>query len=221
MARFSHWLVALACLASPLAVQSELKVGEVSRRIELHYNRLATFQTEFEQVLTYAGIERDRERGTLYLLRPQRMRWEYSKPKGKLLVGNGQILETYNPYSNQVRKLRLEDSADLRGPLSFLLGRLDFSRQFKNLELTEIDGRLALVGEGRTGKEVYGRVEFYFEPDEDFRLSALKAYGRDESITDFRFWNEKTNETLETRLFTFQAPAGAEILPETSLGGDR
>ena len=179
MARFLCCLVGLLGLAGPLAAQSEPSVKEVARGIELHYNRLATFQTEFEQTLSYAGRERVREHGTLYLLRPQRMRWEYARPKGKLLVGDGQTLEMYNPYTNQVRKVRLDDSADLRAPLSFLLGRLDFSRQFKNLRFERIEGRRVLAGEGRTGREAYGRVEFYFEPDEDYRLSALKVFGRE------------------------------------------
>ncbi len=221
MARFLLLLPVAFCLLSPASARSELSVKEAARAIELHYNRLATFQTEFEQKMTYAGQVRADEQGTLYLLRPQRMRWEYSKPDGKLLVGDGSLLETYNPYTNQVRRVRIDNTADLRAPLSFLLGRLDFSRQFKNLRFEQIDGKTALVGEGRSGKEAYDRVEFYFEPDEDYRLAALKVHGRDESITEFRFWNEVDNKTLGPELFVFEAPAGAEILPETSLSEDR
>ncbi len=220
MARFLHLLAAAVCLTTSLPGQ-DASVGDVARSIELHYNRLATFQTDFEQTLQYAGRERAREQGTLYLLRPQRMRWEYQRPEGKLLVGDGRTLEMYNPYTNQARKVRIDESADLRAPLSFLLGRLDFSRQFKDLHFEEIEGRRVLVGDGRTGREAYGRVEFSFEPSEDYRLSALKVFGRDESITDFRFWNETTNQQLDPDLFVFQAPAGAEVLPETSLDGGR
>ena len=221
MARLVFGLAATLACAGALAAQPADGVGQTARRIELHYNRLATFQTEFEQKQTYHGRELDLERGRLYLLRPQKMRWEYSRPEGKLLVGDGRVLETYNPYTNQTRKIRFDSSADLRAPLSFLLGRLDFSRQFKNLRFEDRDGRRVLVGEGRTGQEAYSSVEFHFEPEEDYRLSALKVFGRDESITEFRFWNEETNRPLGAELFVFVAPDGAEILPETSLEGGR
>jgi outer membrane lipoprotein carrier protein len=210
---------ALFCLmlSAPLLHGQEPSVGEVRKAIELHYNRLATLSIDFSQTLSFGGASRPAESGTVLLYRPQRMRWDYRQPKGKLLIGDGQRLFQYNPHTNQVRTILLDESVDLRAPLSFLLGRLDFSRQFKNLRFETIDGKRALVGEGRTGQEAYTTVEFYFEPEQDFRLSALRAHGQDESVTDFLFSNERTNPRLDEKLFVFEAPAGAEVLPETAL----
>jgi outer membrane lipoprotein carrier protein len=210
---------ALFCLmlSAPLVPGQEPSVGEVTKAIELHYNRLATLSIDFSQTLSFGGASRPAETGTVLLYRPQRMRWDYRQPKGKLLIGDGQRLFQYNPHTNQVRTILLDESVDLRAPLSFLLGRLDFSRQFKNLRFETIDGKRALVGEGRTGQEAYTTVEFYFEPEQDFRLSALRAHGQDESVTDFLFSNERTNPRLDEKLFVFEAPAGAEVLPETAL----
>jgi outer membrane lipoprotein carrier protein len=210
---------ALFCLMlpAPLLQGQQASVGDVTRAIELHYNRLATLSIDFRQTLSFGGASRPAESGTVMLYRPQRMRWDYREPKGKLLVGDGQRLYQYNPYTNQVRTILLDQSVDLRAPLSFLLGRLDFSRQFKNLRFETIGGKRALVGEGRTGQESYTTVEFYFEPAQDYRLSSIRAHGQDESVTDFVFSNERTNPPLDEKLFTFKAPAGAEILPETAL----
>jgi outer membrane lipoprotein carrier protein len=183
--------------------------------IELRYNRLAGLRADFEQILSYAGRVRVHERGELALLRPQRMRWDYSTPKGKLLVSDGELLKMYSPLTNQVRIVRLTDSADMRAPLSFLLGRLNFSRQFRNLRLETIDGGTTVVGEGRSGKEAFTTVEFHYEPD--FRLNRLKVVGRDESVTEFRFANEQINPSLQASLFEFNPPAEAELLPETTL----
>lgn len=210
-------LLLLALPMSSLEAQPT-SVGDVSRAIELHYNRLATLSIDFEQTLSYGGSSRPAESGTVSLLRPNRMRWDYDDPKGKVLVGDGQRLFMFNPYTNQVRTVLLNESVDLRAPLSFLLGRLDFSRQFRDLRFEMIDGNRALVGEGRSGREAYSTVEFYFDPEQDYRLTHLRAHGHDESVTDFIFSNELTNPRLDEALFTFEAPAGAEILPETELG---
>ncbi len=188
--------------------------------MELHYNRLATLQTEFEQTLVYGGTPRAIERGTLYLYRPQKMRWEYTKPSGKLLVGDGQTLKMFNPLTNQVRTMTLTDTADMRAPLAFLLGRLNLRRQFKNLELTTIDGHPVMVGEGRTGKEGYTKVEFYYDPKADFRLDKVKVQGRDDSTTIFAFGNEILNVRLDEKMFDFTPPPGAEVLSEQAIGAE-
>lgn len=207
--------VFLLLIASALPAQD---LGAVVSGMELHYNRLATLQTEFEQTLLYSGTPRDIQRGTLYLYRPQKMRWEYAKPKGKLLVGDGQTLYMYSPLTNQVQTMSLEDSADMRVPLAFLLGRMSLRRQFKNLALTKIDGQPAMTADGRTGKEGYSKVEFYYDADADYRLNKIKVYQRDDSVTVFAFANEIVNVRLEESMFEFQAPPGAEILGERKIG---
>ena len=207
----------LVALAAPTFAGD---LDDVAAGIEFHYNRLAGMRLDFEQEISYAGRRKTLERGTLALLRPGRMRWDYSKPPGKLLVSDGDWLRMYNPYANQVQTVRIEESEDLRAPLSFLLGRLRLKRQFRDLRLEAIDGESALVGRGRTGAEAYDRVEFYFDP-EAYRLNKLRVFGRDGAITEFRFSNEELNPPLRPEQFEFHAPAGAEILPEIDLEESR
>lgn len=203
-------ILLLLCFAAALPGQD---LGDVISGLELHYNRLATLQVDFEQELRYGGSPRKLERGTLYLLRPQRMRWDYTRPPGKLLVADGERMKMYSPNTNQVRTVFLDESSDLRGPLAFLLGRLNLKRQFKNLRIDD-RGRPALVGEGRSGQESYTSVEFFYDASNDFRLDEVRAHGRDESVTIFRFKNEQVNPRLDPSLVEFTAPPGAEILPE-------
>lgn len=210
----------LAVIGSGLGLaargQSTPSIEKVLSGIELRYNRLATLKVDFEHTMKYLNRQPFVERGTLYLRRPGKMRWEYSKPAGKLLVGDGDLLHFYSPRSNQVRLLRPSQTGDLRVPLSFLLGRLHFRRQFRNLRIEERDGLPAVVAEGRTGKEAYSRVEFTYDPS-DYELVHLKVYGQDESMTTFAFADETLNPLLEDPLFEFRAPAGAEVVDDTRL----
>ena len=210
-------LVAIIALLSsmPLCAQG---LDQVIAAIELRYNRLATMRSEFEQSMEYAGRQRMVEAGTLYLRRPGKMRWDYNKPEGKIAIGDGERFRMYNPTSNQVRQMRVDETADLRAPLSFLLGRMRLKRQFKNLRIQAIDGEGVLIAEGRTGKEYYSRVEFAYDPA-DFGLRRIKVYGRDDSVNIFQFENETVNPTLDLELFEFRSPAGAEVLPVSGYGG--
>lgn len=194
-------------------------LGDVIDGMEFHYNRLATLQTDFEQTLFYGGTPRDVQRGTLYLYRPRKIRWDYTKPKGQVLVGDGEIMKMYSPRTNQVRTMELTDTADMRAPLAFLLGGLNLKRQFKNLELATIDGKPAMAGEGRTGNEGFTKVEFFYDPEADFRLDKLRVYMRNDSIMVFEFDNEIVNVRLDESMFEFEAPPGAEILSEQQIGG--
>ena len=195
------------------------ELGTVLSRIERHYNSLATLRVKFSQTELYEGRPPRVERGTLSLLRPQKMRWEYTQPTGKLLVGNGKLLHMYNPNTNQVRPFRMDQTGDLRVPLSFLLGRLRFRRQFRNLRLEDIDGHTTLVGEGRPGKDYYHRVEFRYDPD-GFQLERLNIIGRDDTVTTFAFEDEVVNARMAPELFRFRPPPGAEVLQPAPLDGD-
>ena len=208
---------ALALLAAETS-RTGPDLNQVLSRIERHYNSLGTLRVKFAQTITQSGRPKIHETGTLSLLRPKKMRWDYEQPRGKLLVGDGDLLHLYNPRTNQVRLFRLDKTGDLRAPLSFLLGRLKFRRQFRNLRIEEIGGQPAVVGEGRRDKDYYSRVEFIYRPG-IFSFALLRITGRDGSLTTFAFEDEEINPRLDPALFRFVAPAGAEVLEPPHLAG--
>ena len=68
------------------------------------------------------------------LRKPGKMRWDYSQPAGKLFVSDGKFLWLYTPAENRVEKMKLKESEDMRAPLAFLLGKLDFDKEFQNIQ---------------------------------------------------------------------------------------
>ena len=94
-----------------------------------------------------AGAKRS-ESGTLLLRKPGKMRWDYDQPKGKLFVSDGKFLWLYTPEDNRAEKMKLKESDDMRAPLAFLLGKLDFQKEFRNLQAKP--GRLRHADHGRT-----------------------------------------------------------------------
>ena len=201
------------CLAFGASLSAQqLNLGRVLDGIERHYNSLSSLRMGFEQSVEYGGQRRMTEAGTLYLQRPGKMRWDYTRPEGKIAVSDGEVFRMYNPNSNQVRQVELEAMADLRAPLSFLLGRMRLRRMFRNLRLEESGGRNVLIGDGRSARDVYKRVEFDFNP-EGFGITGIRIVGRDESVNVYGFSDEQPNPRVSADLFEFQAPPGAEIVP--------
>ncbi len=207
-------------LIGPALHAEPAELGTVVSSIERRYNSLATLKIRFQQIMQFVARPPLTEEGTLYLLRPSKMRWDYTRPQGKLLIGDGAMLHMYNPRANQVRQVKPSETGDLRAPLSFLLGRLRLRRQFSNLRLSDAGDQTLLIADGRSGKEAYTRVEFRYDP-EDYRLLGLKVFGQDESVTIFRFEDEQVNSKLDPALFVFQPPAGADLIDGPWGKGDR
>ncbi len=140
------------------------------------------------------------------------MRWDYSQPKGKLFVSDGKYLWLYTPDNNEYVRRKLKESEDMRAPLAFLLGKLNFKKEFRNLSAKpEGDGQ-RISGEPATDNLPYSAVEFVVAPD--YSIREVKVTGFDKSILTFRFDQEKVNPELNAKLFEFKPPPGAHMVEE-------
>lgn len=202
----------LAAAAAALAAPPDLP--RTLKGIEERYNRARTLEVGFEQTMSARGQPRRTESGRLSLRKPGRMRWDYTVPAGKLFLSDGKNIYFYTPAANRVEKMKMKETEDMRAPLAFLLGRLDFSRDFSSYLTTPEGGDLRIKARPKSDKLPYSEVEFVATPD--FRIRALTVTGRDQSVMEFRFSEEKVNLTLSDSLFEFRAPAGAEVVDLTA-----
>ena len=200
------WLCAL--LAAPAFV-ADATLDRLLDRLEEHYNQAKTLQVNFIEQYTPSGSIRRTESGMLMLRKPGRMRGEYSLPKGKLFVSDGKFLWIYTPADNRVAKMPLKVSEDMRAPLAFLLGKLNFNKEFRNLRQQAEGASTRIFAEPKTEDLPYSAVEFLVTTEN--RISELKVTGFDHSILDFIFTDEKVDPPLDAKLFQFQPPAGAVV----------
>jgi outer membrane lipoprotein carrier protein len=140
------------------------------------------------------------------------MRWEYMQPdavKGKLVVSDGSFLYIYTPADNRGQKMTLKDSMaeEMQAPLAFLLGKLNFDKEFKNLQAHPEGSDLRITGEPKNENLPYSSVEFVVTPQNQIRKLriTLPAY-----TLEFAFSMEKMDPTLDAKLFVFQLPPGAQ-----------
>jgi outer membrane lipoprotein carrier protein len=195
--------VSAAASASP-------DLAAILKGVEDRYNRAQTLDVHFEQ--TYEAPQRapKTESGELFLRKPGRMHWRYSQPAGKLFVSDGKYVYLYTPANNRVERTKVKESDDMRAPLAFLLGKLNFERDFKRFTYHSGEGGTWVAGEPRSAKAPFTKVEFLVSPSYEIRQLIVAEEGG--SSMEFHFDQEKVNPTLAASLFRFQPPPGAEVV---------
>ena len=192
------------------ALWADPATQQLLKQVEHRYNRAETLEVRFAETYSAPSQAARTESGTLYLRKPGRMRWEYTSPAGKLFISDGKSVYLYLPSSNRVEKLKLKDTEDMRAPMAFLLGKLNFEKEFQNIQTRPEGERTLITAEPKAGNLPYSKVEFVVSPAWEIRR--LRVLGLDQSILDFAFDGEKLNPPLANSLFQFRPPAGAEVV---------
>jgi len=195
------------------AFAADANLNALLQKVEERYNNAKTLQVLFNEQYTPPGGIRRTESGTLQLRKPGRMRWDYLQPKGKLFISDGKYLWIYSPSDNRAEKMKFKESEDMRAPLAFLLGKLHFDKEFRNVQTRPEGADTRITAEPKSDNLPYSSVEFVVTPSSQIR--EVKVTGFDRSIYDFTFEQEKLDPPLDAKLFQFQTPPGA-VLEETT-----
>jgi len=124
----------LVALLAVSAYAADPALDTLLKGVETRYNKAKTLQVQFQEDYTPPSRPKRTESGVLKLRKPGRMRWDYDQPKGKLFVSDGKYLWLYTPEGNRAERMKLKESDDMRAPLAFLLGKLNFDKEFRNLQ---------------------------------------------------------------------------------------
>jgi outer membrane lipoprotein carrier protein len=205
--RLTYWFVAVLFVAS--AANAAPDLDQILKGVENRYNTAKSIQVDF--VETYAGRARNTtEKGTLFLRRPGRMRWQYSSPPGKLWISDGKDVYSYFPEQNRVEKSKFKETDDLRAPFAFLLGKLDFHEQFSKFDAKMGGSDTEIVAFPKSDKMLYTEISFEVAPD--FTIKRVSVKGQDGSSRDYVFENEKKDVPFSDTMFRFAPPAGVEVV---------
>jgi len=204
----------LLALLPAVAANPTRDVHAIAQAVDKRYNHLQTLQAEFTETYRGAGIERT-ESGSLWLKKPGKMRWEYRSPKEKLFLSDGKDAWFYLPGDRQVRRSSVKKLDDLRSPLGFLLGKTRLEKELDGLsaapEVTPTTaGNVVLRG---VPKAMADRVnEVVLEITPDYHIARIQFEEADESVTEYRFSEQKENAGIADQLFRFSPPPGVEVV---------
>ncbi len=203
----------LAALYTVPLLAADIDVPRTLKGVEDHYNRAQTLSLSFVEMSKIQGRQRT-EKGDLFLRKPGRMRWQYTAPAGKLFISDGKFVYSYTPGDNRAEKMKMKETDDMRAPLAFLLGRLEFNKDFREFRAHAEDGGTYITAIPKSDKLPYTEVSFLAGPD--FTIRKLEVKGQDNSLLQFSFENEKQNPPVPDMMFRFTPPAGAEYVDSSN-----
>jgi outer membrane lipoprotein carrier protein len=180
------------------------------KAIENRYNRAQSLKLDFSESYVASRRPTQSEAGVLYLRKPGRMRWDYSSPAGKVFLADGKNTWLYSPEDHRAEKTALKASEDDRAPLAFLLGRLDFHKDFRSFETHHDVAGEWIAATPKSQNLPYTLVEFLASADG--QIHKVRVTNQDLSKLEFAFSNEQLNAPVTPDLFVFHAPAGVEIV---------
>ena len=183
---------------------------DLIKQVQGRYNNARTLSVQFVENYSLLGHRRPPETGTLTLRKQGKMRWDYTRPAGKLFISDGKTVYLYNAADNRVEKVPLKDTEDMRAPLAFLLGRLEMKKEFRDFSVSEGEGGNWLKALPKTDRVPYKNIEMLIASDGSVRQ--LKITGRDESLLAYTFENEKVNPPVAESAFRFTIPPGAQVV---------
>jgi outer membrane lipoprotein carrier protein len=202
------------CLCVPAqqrpASAQDLSAHEMAQRVDRHYNQLHSLKSGFTESYEGLGMKRV-ESGTLLLLKPGRMRWEYSSPAGKLFLLDGEWGWFYSRGDPQVQRVRAKQLDDLRSPLRFLLGHTELEKELNNLRLGAAPGgRYTLSGQPKGMEQRVARLTLTVAADG--AITGIEMEETDGALTRFTFTGETPNVAIPPAAFHFSPPAGVPVV---------
>jgi outer membrane lipoprotein carrier protein len=217
LSRAGRLLLAGAMLSASLyaqkrspSAQEAQDAQEVAKRVDQHYNRLHSLRAGFTESYEGLGMRRT-ESGTLTLLKPGRMRWDYSSPAGKLFLLDGKFAWFYSKGDPQVQRIAAKQLDDLRSPLRFLLGHTELEKELNGLTLqSAANGRFVLSGQPKGQERRVRRLSLTVTADGV--ITGIEIEEADGALTRFTFTSEQTNAPLAGETFRFTPPAGVPVV---------
>jgi outer membrane lipoprotein carrier protein len=204
-------------LTLPAGLASALTLEEAVRGLEGAYGRITDLTAEFAQTSFNKSLDATIPgRGTVFLKKGGKLRWEYSEPTRQEIVSDGKTLWVYTPELNQVNTGPAPEA--LAGPAgSFLAGlgrvREHFQVRFLNpARPVDAAGNVVLDLTPREPLPTMSRLILTLAlPSWEIRQAIV--HDQLENTVTMRFTRVAVNSGLGDQLFAFVTPPGVATVP--------
>lgn len=200
--------------APPSSAADPTNATELVAAVESTYASITSLRADFVQVTRSASMGQEtRQKGKVQLARPKKMRWDFQAPDASTFVTDGHTMWVYSSANNQVIV-----STVAAGSGSGMTELLD---DLNNLD--ELFTVTLLDGADSPAKAAY-QVELVPKKQANFKKLRLtlskKKYEVQQVLLTDQFDNQvdlsfsqiRTNQPIPDSTFTFQIPAGAQVI---------
>ncbi|MFO8056507.1 MAG: outer membrane lipoprotein chaperone LolA [bacterium] len=210
--------------ASPKETGS-LSLDQVIQKLQENYEKIETYQANFEQEIfsMRQGRVVSEGKGKVLYKKPGKMVWHYTEPEEHLYINEGNTIWDYSPAEQEAYRLPVEESVYK----SFLVGLGDLKEEFEisfhSGTKTNQKGyyQLDLVARKKEERQVLGTLTLYVDP-EDFMVKSSESVDALGNTNHVVFKDIKTNIKIKDKKFQFSPPDGVKVIDsEAPAGGSR
>jgi outer membrane lipoprotein carrier protein len=180
-------------------------------RLTALLSQAQTLTARFSQLtLDGSGTQLQETAGELSLKRPGLFRWHTDAPAEQMLVSNGQKVWLYDPDLNQVT-IQVLDQRLTHTPALLLSG--DVSKISENFTVTYKEGGSVVdfILKPKAKDSLFDNLRLSFRSGVINDMQLVDSVGQ---RTNILFLGVKMNEPLDANQFTFQVPAGADVIEQ-------
>ncbi|HEU4694692.1 MAG TPA: outer membrane lipoprotein chaperone LolA [Vicinamibacterales bacterium] len=187
----------------------------LAKALQARYQNVRDFTADFVQ--TYRGgvlRTETRERGTVAVKKPGRMRWIYTSPERKEFVSDGQKMYSYIPEDRQVMVSDVPADNEAPTPVLFLAGKGDLVKDFTATTApSPVSGSVGLKLTPRRSEPEYEYLIVAVDP-ETLQIRALTTRDRQGGESTLRFENLQENKGISDKDFAFRIPRGVDVITD-------
>lgn len=212
MRRPSKRQIGACALVLALALHGGLARGNPADLLAETLAPLQTLNARFlQETRSSAGDTSDTSRGQLWLSRPDSFRIEIEGDYPESIVSDGESWWVYESDLMQVVVRDLAEYAD-QIPVLVLTSRPELLFERYDIDYYDADeGRRTFVLTPRDGGQMYASISMEFESAEPRALEVRSQVGE---TTRIRFASVEVNPKFADGTFTFDAPAGVDVIDE-------
>lgn len=189
---------------------------DIAAQAEAKLRSLRSLQADFEHIYYSATVSTPlREKGRLYIQKPDWMKWEYRDPEEKTYLLKGGMFQSYFPEEKQLVIQSLADREYESEPLSLLLGQRTLLDNYE-VAFSPFPSDSPKAWQIKlTPKTEDSDSYLLLEIDQKTRLiSTLISFDWAGNKQEFRFRRIKTNVSFSASTFALRVPEDVEVIED-------
>ncbi len=206
-------------LISTAAQAVDFTPRDIADHLQKIYRQTKTLTADFEQVTSSINGRHKRHGvGSLRLLKPGRMRWDYTEPDQQVIVCDGKTISMYFARQKQMLVSSAKQYLESDVTYSFFAGTGDIIRDFEVTapdaeDLDEMKGAYQIKIIPRHSHSQIDYINLWVDA-KLFLLKRIKITDKFGSQTSISFSNIKLNVKLDAAVFNYTPPVDTEIIKQ-------
>ena len=204
--KFNKQILFALLLALPLSAMAD---GIAS--LKAFYADTTSVKADFTQVVTdKQGRKVQEVQGEMQLKRPNKFRWDYSKPFEQQIISDGKQVWLYDTELAQVT-VRGISKALGSSPAALLAGGETLEKNFKLKNASTKDSLEWINAIPLEPDSGFEKIYIGFSDNKLQKMELIDSFGH---TTRIEFSNLSQNTTIADKVFVFKVPKGVDVVGE-------